>query len=107
MNRWIVLGLALAGLAAVTAWTVGCGPKPQPAAGPSGVSTRPAPATNAAKADDELATCPVTGETAKKSQMTPYEYKGHTYYLCCVPQCLDKVKKDPEKYLKSPGSGSH
>jgi Cu+-exporting ATPase len=45
------------------------------------------------------ATCPVTGETHKKADMTPYAYQGVTYYFCC-PACLPKFKADPDKYIK-------
>ncbi|MEI6502046.1 MAG: YHS domain-containing protein [Armatimonadota bacterium] len=49
----------------------------------------------------EMAVCPVLGTTMPKDKMTPYEYKGKTYYLCCA-DCLPKFKANPEKYLKNP-----
>ena len=69
----------------------------KPAAAPAAASTAPAAAAAAPAADE--ATCPVTGETDKKADMTPYVYKGVTYYFCC-PACLPKFKADPEKYIK-------
>ncbi|MGE5530825.1 MAG: YHS domain-containing protein [Bacteroidota bacterium] len=59
------------------------------------------PATTATSAKEDMATCPVLGTTMSKEKMLPYEYKGKTYYFCCPP-CVEKFKKDPEKYLKNP-----
>ena len=51
-------------------------------------------------ADDKMATCPVSGETFNKSDGNDsMEYKGKTYYFCCA-DCMEKFKKDPEKYIK-------
>jgi YHS domain-containing protein len=51
-------------------------------------------------ADDKVVTCPVSGESFKKSEMTEStEYNGKTYYFCC-PGCKAKFEKDPEKYTK-------
>lgn len=36
--------------------------------------------------------------TNDKEAYIPYEYKGATYYFC-NPGCLEKFKKNPEKYL--------
>lgn len=49
----------------------------------------------------EMASCPVLGTTMAKKDMIPYEYKGHTYYLCCAG-CVPKFKANPEKYIKNP-----
>lgn len=52
---------------------------------------------------EEMVTCPVSGETIKKSKAAgKYEYKGETYYFCC-PKCQEKFVKDPEKYVKKGG----
>jgi YHS domain-containing protein len=42
-------------------------------------------------------TCPVTGEPINKSLFV--DYNGKRIYVCCA-DCIDKVKKDPEKYIK-------
>ena len=55
------------------------------------------PEKYASKAE-EMVTCPVSGETIKRSEAAgKYEYKGKTYYFCC-PNCKEKFVKDPEKY---------
>jgi YHS domain-containing protein len=52
------------------------------------------------RADDLVVTCPVSGESFKKSEMTEsMDYNGKTYYFCC-PGCKKKFEKDPEKYTK-------
>ena len=52
---------------------------------------------------EEMVTCPVSGETIKKSEASEkYEYKGKMYYFCC-PNCQEKFVKDPEKYAKKGG----
>ena len=48
---------------------------------------------------EETITCPVSGETALKSEAAgPYTYNGTDYYFCCNG-CVEKFKKDPETYL--------
>ena len=42
-------------------------------------------------------TCPVMGGKINKNLF--YEYKGQKIYVCCSA-CIDKVKENPEKYLK-------
>lgn len=44
--------------------------------------------------------CPVSGEKIGEG-MKPvtYEYKGKIYNLCCE-MCIEKFKKDPDKYIK-------
>jgi len=42
-------------------------------------------------------TCPVMGGAIDKNQYV--DYKGKRIYVCC-PDCIDKVKKNPEKYIK-------
>ena len=44
-----------------------------------------------------IETCPVTGEAISKD--VSVEVEGRTIYACC-PGCLDKIKKNPELYLK-------
>ena len=46
---------------------------------------------------DGIETCPVTGEAISKD--VSVEVGGRTVYACC-PGCLDKIKKNPELYLK-------
>ena len=46
---------------------------------------------------DGIDTCPVTGEPISKSVHA--EIFGRTIYLCCA-DCLEKVKADPEPYIK-------
>ena len=46
---------------------------------------------------DGIETCPVTGEAISKE--VSVEVAGRTVYACC-PGCLDKIKKNPELYLK-------
>lgn len=46
---------------------------------------------------DGIETCPVTGEAISKD--VSVEVAGRTVYACC-PGCLDKIKKNPELYLK-------
>jgi Cu+-exporting ATPase len=55
---------------------------------------------NYIRADEDLITCPVSGESFKKSEFTEsIDYEGKTYYFCCAG-CKDKFEKDPEKYAK-------
>jgi hypothetical protein len=45
-------------------------------------------------------TCPVLGEDlASMGDPIPVQVKGQTIYVCCNG-CVNKVKKDPDKYLK-------
>ena len=46
---------------------------------------------------DGVETCPVTGEAISKDVSVVVD--GRTVYACC-PSCLDKIKKNPELYLK-------
>ncbi len=46
---------------------------------------------------DGIETCPVTGEAISKD--VSVDVDGRTVYACC-PGCLDKIKKNPELYLK-------
>jgi YHS domain-containing protein len=46
------------------------------------------------------ATCPVTGDPIDKKLFV--DYKGKRIYVCCA-DCIDKVKKNPEKYIKKLG----
>ena len=41
-------------------------------------------------------TCPVLGNPIDKKYS--YVYKGTIYYFCC-PECIEKFKKNPEKYI--------
>ena len=51
------------------------------------------------KVCNETVTCPVSGETVKKSEAkATYEYEGTTYYFCC-PNCKESFMKDPGKYI--------
>jgi len=52
------------------------------------------------RADDRVVTCPVSGNSFKKSEITEsMDYKGKTYYFCCAG-CKEKFQEDPEKYTK-------
>lgn len=52
------------------------------------------------RADEGIVTCPVSGESFKKSEFTEsMDYEGKTYYFCCSG-CKDKFEKNPEKYAK-------
>lgn len=43
-------------------------------------------------------TCPVMG--GKVTAKSPHvDVKGFRIYVCC-PGCIDKIKADPEKYIK-------
>lgn len=45
--------------------------------------------------------CPVMNTRFKVNENTPYtEYKGKIFYFCC-PDCLNKFKNNPEKYIKN------
>jgi Cu+-exporting ATPase len=55
---------------------------------------------NYIRADEGIVTCPVSGESFKKSEFTEsMDYEGTTYYFCCTG-CKDKFEKSPEKYAK-------
>jgi nitrosocyanin len=45
---------------------------------------------------EDLGICPVMKGNASKEYS--YIYKGKTYYFCC-PRCINKFRKDPEKYI--------
>lgn len=46
---------------------------------------------------DGISTCPVTGEPISKSVTA--DIQGRTVFFCCAG-CIEKVKKDPARYLK-------
>ena len=66
---------------------MGCKKEEQP-------ETEPASATQTEIAQK---TCPVMGGAIDPSIYVDHE--GRRVYFCC-PACVDKFKKDPEKYLK-------
>ena len=43
--------------------------------------------------------CPVLNEKIDERNKATYEYEGKIYNFCCA-MCIDKFKKDPEKYIK-------
>ncbi len=43
-------------------------------------------------------TCPVLGEKIDPKTAIKYDYKDNIYWFCCS-DCVDKFKKDPEKYI--------
>jgi Cu+-exporting ATPase len=56
---------------------------------------------NYIRADEDVMTCPVSGESFKKSEFTEStDYEGKTYYFCCAG-CKDKFEKNPAKYTKT------
>lgn len=62
----------------------------------AGQDAKPAGSTFLGKGDG-VETCPVTGEPVNKNVKA--EINGKTVYACC-DDCLAKVKKNPELYLK-------
>jgi YHS domain-containing protein len=44
----------------------------------------------------EQTTCPIMGTAINKALFT--EHKGKKVYFCC-PECEDKFKEEPEKYI--------
>jgi Cu+-exporting ATPase len=48
----------------------------------------------------EMVSCPVMGtKFAKDKAVNSTEYKGKTYYFCCLG-CKSKFVAEPEKYVK-------
>ena len=48
----------------------------------------------------DATTCPVIGTKFTVKEDTKYaKVDGTKYYVCC-PACIDKIEKEPEKYLK-------
>lgn len=45
---------------------------------------------------EDAGICPVMREPASRDYA--YSYRGKTYYFCCQ-MCVDKFKKEPEKYI--------
>ena len=56
-----------------------------------------APGAPAVKQVKPQTLCPVLGNKIDKKLFVDYE--GKRIYVCC-PMCIDKVKKDPAKYVK-------
>jgi YHS domain-containing protein len=54
--------------------------------------------TQDAAASKTEKTCPVTGEKIPRDSKITYAYKGKVYKFCCG-DCIEKFKKDPEKYI--------
>lgn len=46
--------------------------------------------------EEDTGLCPVMGNNASNEYF--YTYKDKTYYFCC-PMCVEKFKKEPEKYI--------
>ena len=57
-----------------------------------------APQEKSAVVDAGNKICPVTGEKIDETTKVTYEYKGNVYNFCC-PMCIDKFKKEPQKYI--------
>jgi YHS domain-containing protein len=55
------------------------------------------PQVNFVGMGDGVTTCPVTGEPISKSVSA--EIQGRTVYFCCAG-CIEKVQKEPSRYLK-------
>lgn len=49
------------------------------------------------------ASCPVLGTVMKKAEMTPVQYQGKTYYMCCN-YCIGQFKANPGKYVSNPAA---
>jgi Cu+-exporting ATPase len=90
----------------VLALCVACGGAATPAAPPGTASPASASdikAPGEAKVGDRTR-CPVSGEDFVVATDSPHvEQGGKTYYFCC-PECLDKFKADPQKYVGKPGA---
>jgi YHS domain-containing protein len=57
--------------------------------------------------DEEVVTCPVSGEKIKKSEAKgSLEYEGKTYYFCCE-NCQAAFEKDPERYINQENQEGH
>ncbi|HMK49825.1 MAG TPA: heavy metal translocating P-type ATPase [Thermodesulfovibrionales bacterium] len=73
------------------------------AGGPSAnpfMMIRPKPAAVSGGGQDSKAVDPVCGMTVDPgSSKYRFEYEGKTYYFCCS-HCLEKFRKDPQKYTK-------
>lgn len=79
MHKFLLTGVALLALAAVTATA-------------EDQKTTPVP--------DKLTTCPVSGDKlGEMGKPYTFEYKGHEVKLCC-PDCQKDFDKDPAKYMK-------
>ena len=85
--RTTVAGIAVLALAAALA--AGCGRKDSGGGAPAG----PAPGSESIAQK----TCPVTGALIDPGQSV--EVKGRKIYGCS-PDCLEKIKADPGKYVK-------
>ena len=101
VNKWIGIAALLLAVTAGSAWLVSshaaAASAQMRALGCGGGSC--GPSSSAAQASADTATCPVMGETKKKSDMIAYDHQGQTYYFCC-PSCVTKFKAHPEKYTK-------
>jgi len=100
-NKWIrmiLVGFVVIGIIGFA----GC-KKSEP--GPSDEGEQAASATEKTATESETAkatetieqtTCPVMGGPINKDLYV--EYKGKKVYFCC-PECAEKFKADPEKYV--------
>ncbi len=63
----------------------------------------PLAATATPGPDGKNKKCPVTGE--KVDPKVTYTYKDKTYAFCC-PGCVEKFKKEPEKFIANSAKGT-
>ena len=57
-----------------------------------------APQEKSAAVDAGNKICPVSGEQIDEAAKATYEYEGKIYNFCCA-MCIDKFKKEPQKYI--------
>ena len=62
-----------------------------------GQTVKPADATKAVTEAKTQTVCPVMGGKVDKKFFV--DVKGKRIYICC-PGCADKIKADPDKYMK-------
>jgi len=100
-----VIGLAIAGLAAVS-FAASCGGQSSSAMSEKAQGMEEATAEMSGQATPSQApvnvgnkTCPVSGEALGQEGMEPvtYEHEGKVYNFCCAA-CIEEFKKDPAKY---------
>lgn len=62
-----------------------------------GQTVKPSEVTKAVSEAKGQTTCPVMGGKVDKKSFV--DVKGKRIYMCC-PGCADKIKADPDKYIK-------
>lgn len=62
-----------------------------------GQTVKPSEATKAVSEAKAQTNCPIMGGKVDKKSFV--DVKGKRIYMCC-PGCADKIKADPDKYIK-------